>query len=164
VSDLTPARLRELFKYDPETGLFTRRISVKGHPAGTIATRKMSAGYIEIGVDGRKYLAHRLAFLFVNGNWPPEQVDHINRQRTDNRWANLRLASISENHANKAASPANKSGFKGVCWRPKQRKWTAQIKKHRRIYHLGCFDSPSAAHQAYIDAASELFGEFARAT
>jgi len=115
---LTQERLKHLLHYNPDTVVFTwlskpsRRIN-SGSIAGRIKPKK---GYVEIGISGRIYLAHRLAWLYIYGTWPKEQVDHINGIRNDNRIKNLRLATTSQNQWNKKMQKNNTSGIKGVSW------------------------------------------------
>ena len=107
---LTAEFVRTLFDYNSETGVFTRRVSRGKSPAGSIAGSCGSDGYIRIGIDGRSYRAHRLAWLYVNGFWPTSQIDHVNCIRTDNRASNLREATHGENQTNAAAYRNNKIG------------------------------------------------------
>jgi hypothetical protein len=155
--------LRSRLDYDPETGVFTWRES-QGKPrhwntryAGKPAGAKHRSGAVHICVDGKLYQAHRLAWLYVYGRWPAEQVDHINRNPSDNRLCNLREASCSENLCNRVAV----SGLKGASYNSRLRKFVAQIKKNRQARYLGLFDTAEAAHEAYCDAAHELHGDFA---
>jgi hypothetical protein len=99
---LTAERLREILGYDPETGLFTRLVRTGRIRAGEVAGTAHSRGYRSIVIDGRVYLSHRLAWLYVHGEWPPEQIDHINRNRADNRLVNLRAAKQSQNNVRAA--------------------------------------------------------------
>ncbi len=98
----------------------------------------------------------------MTGAWP-DQIDHINGDRMDNRWANLRLATNSQNHANSKRYVTNRCGFKGVSWRSDKNKWSARIVRNYRAKNLGYFDSPEQAHEAYVRAAEVVHGEFARA-
>jgi hypothetical protein len=161
---LTLERLREALDYDPGTGAFAWRIAKRGinkcDPAGTVIK-----GYVQIGLDQVFYRAHRLAWLYVYGRWPQGDIDHINGVRGDNRIANLREATHSQNMANRGPQKNNKSGFKGVSQHTQTGKWIAFIKAksgNSKVRNLGSFDTPEEAHRAYRAAASELFGEFAR--
>lgn len=163
---LTLERLKELVSYDPETGEFTRPVRIGsrgrkfgGHKLGGVSTQ----GYIAIGVDGRKYLAQRIAFFYMTGSWPKNHIDHINTDRTDNRFVNLREANDSQNGANRSMNSNNKVGLKGCSWSKQNKKWQASITVNRKQTHLGFFDCPAAAHFAYIIASDKAFGEFARA-
>ena len=159
---LTQEQLKELLSYDPETGIFTWLKAVsKSVRVGSIAGSFDKKGYIRIGLLRRRYSAHRLAFLYMTGSFPPNDTDHINGVRNDNRWINLRQATNSENQRNQGKPITNTSGYKGVSWNKRAKKWLAKIKHMNHDIHLGYFDSPEAAHQAYIEAAEKLHGDFA---
>ena len=96
----------------------------------------------------------------MTGKWPENDIDHINVARGDNRFSNLREATRSENLRNRGAQKNNTSGFKGVSWQKSSRKWDARINIHGKVVHLGYFDDPEDAYQAYCQAAKELHGEF----
>jgi hypothetical protein len=160
---LTAQRLRELLHYDPVTGIFHWRIAVARRvKVGDIAGSVHRDGYRQIMIDGRRYYAHHLAWLYVHGEWPPSELDHINGVPDDNRIANLRLATPSQNQWNQGNRKNNTSGFKGVGWH-RRRRWRAQIGINGRYIHLGYFATPEEAHQTYCAAAKERFGEFTRA-
>lgn len=153
MKDLSVNRLRELLSYDAETGLFTRRIAVGKVKAGTVAGGVNPDGYMMIGVDGQLYRAHRLAWLYVYGRWPKGDTDHINRVRSDNRFANLREVSRGENMSNRVDPLSNNSsGFFGVSYCIKTKKWRAQISSNRRRFWLGRHDTAESAHAAYMNA------------
>jgi len=157
---LSQTRLHELFDYNSTTGEFfskTARAScVKiGERAGGINSNK---GYWEICIDGKKYAAHRLAFLYTHG-YLPKELDHKDRNRSNNRIANLRPASRSENAANSKAQRNTRSGRKGVWWHGTG--WQAVIRRKGQRFHLGTFSTPELAHAAYMAKARALFGEFA---
>lgn len=163
---VTASRVRELFHYDPETGIFTHRIGRKGNgtKAGEVAGRiRPHDGRRRIGVDYGRYFAYQLAWLYVTGEWPPSTIDHINGIQSDDRIVNLRLCTGSQNLANARRPDHNTSGYKGVSWHRVRGKWRATIKKNRKAIHIGHFDTAFEAHSAYIAKAKELFGEFARA-
>jgi len=107
------------------------------------------------------YKAHRLAWLYVHGEWPPEQLDHINGQRDDNRVENLRSATRAENAGNSKRRADNTSGFKGVYWNAQRSKWQAKIRRGQLEKHLGLFVCKEDAAEAYRRAAADVFGEFA---
>lgn len=156
------SRLLELLKYDRRTGIFRWRVNRPGHArAGDVAGCVNVHGYVQIGVDGGRYLAHQLAVFYVTGEWVPE-VDHRNRDGIDNRWRNIRPASRSQNQGNKAVTSANTSGVKGVSWDEQTNRWRAKISINGATKHLGRFDLKSAAAAAYRTAAEAHFGEFAR--
>lgn len=155
---LTAERLRELLYYDPETGVFmwlmrtNRRIQV-GDVAGSF---DKAAGYVHIRLDGKLYKAHRLAWLWVYGVWPVDQIDHINTVRHDNRIANLREASNQLNGENRRRVRSdNKSGFLGVGFDTKTERLYARIQINGKSKHLGRFETPELAHAAYLAAKRE---------
>lgn len=161
---LTAERLRELLDYEPTTGKFRWRARDNprwdvGH-AGKEAGSPHSEGYIKVQIDGRRYYAHRLAWLHVHGTWPEPQIDHINRNRSDNRLANLRPATQSQNQSNAAMPISQASGVRGVLWNG--RKWVAKITVKRQPIHIGCFDDLAAARAARSAVAKQHFGEFAQ--
>lgn len=157
---LTQARLKELLHYDRETGLFSWVVKRNGSrpTVGSVNSR----GYLIIGIYGRVHSSHRLAWLYVTGSWPQLAIDHIDGNKTNNSWANLREASPAQNAANKGRPSTNTSGYKGVSWHKHHQKWQAQIRKDGKLRHLGEFDTAAEAHVVYCSAATELFGEFAR--
>lgn len=159
---LTVERLREVLSYNKETGLFVwitraaRRIQV-----GDIAGKPHGAGYISIGIDGQQYLTHRLAWLWMTGEWPWYQIDHVNRIRVDNRWDNLRSATPVQNNANAGLMKTNTSGRKGVTWFKRDSKWRAQISIDNWTRHIGYYDTLDEAHAAYAEEARKIRGEYA---
>lgn len=153
---LTAERVRELFHYDPETGLFTRRVSRRaGTKAGDIAGGIKPSGYRVIWI-GANHMAHRLAWLYVHGVWPDGHIDHINQVKDDNRIANLRIATRSENMQNRRMYKNNASGFRGVYWLKKHKRWTAKIVANGKKSYLGFYLTPEEAYAAYCKAAAEL--------
>jgi len=156
---ITTERLRELLDYNPETGVFRWRAPRRGvmRKSAGVAGVLFSKGYRYIGIEGRKYYAHRLAWFYAHGRWPACQIDHINGLRDDNRIANLREATSRDNNRN---SKPKVLGRKGI--RLMGRKWAARIKVDGRGVHLGMFATAEAAHAAYRKAAAEYFGKFAR--
>lgn len=158
--------LRKL-SYDSETGVFTWNVSpAQSIKAGTIAgynDAKATNGYHKIKIAGVVCSAHRLAWLFVHGDWPDSELDHINGERSDNRICNLRPATSSQNSGNVRRHCDNMSGFKGVSWCARTRKWRATIKIDYIQRHLGLFVTKEAAASAYRAAAEAHFGTFARA-
>lgn len=160
---LTADRLKEVLRYDMESGkLFwiLRPSSTAPVRVGDEAGSENKNGYIRIWIDGDRYLAHRLAWLYVHGEWPKDQIDHIDGDKVNNRWANLRPATNSENKANGKTYRKKSSLPKGVTLQ--HGKYVAQIVHNYKHYHEGCFDNPHDAHLAYVAAAKRLHGEFAR--
>ena len=147
--------LKSVLLYEEETGRFiwleTRGKARKGGVAGT----PHICGYVHIGIKKHNYLAHRLAVFYMTGEWPKYDVDHINGIRTDNRWANLRPASRSQNMQNqKSARSNNATGFLGVV--PNKKRFGAQIRIFGKTKCLGTYDTPQQAHEAYVLAKREL--------
>lgn len=148
--DLTAQRLREALEYDPETGLFVWKIRTRGAKLGAIAGA--TAGrYIVIRLDKRLYYAHRLAWLHVYGEWPKALVDHMNGSGTDNRINNLRHADKRTNAENQKRG-YGRTGLLGVTAGRTPETWRAQITVSGRTKWLGTYDTPEAAHQAYLTA------------
>ena len=158
--------LTYLFIYDADTGQFIWRKPRQGTSVGAIAgcvitNRTTGRQYIHIGVNGDHHLAHRLAWFYVHGEWPANDIDHIDGDGLNNRLENLRQATRSENCWNRGAQSTNTSGYKGVCWHKNRNKWVASITADGRQKHLGYFKTPELAYAAYCDAAVILHGDFA---
>lgn len=146
---LTADKVRNLFDYDPVSGLLAWKISPSnrvrlGDPVGTVDSK----GYGQVQIDCRKYRTHRIIWLWMTGNFPSNQIDHKNRQRMDNRWENLRDVSRQENSRNLSLSRKNKSGIIGVYWRNSNQKWHAQITVSRKNISLGFFSNIQDAAEA----------------
>jgi hypothetical protein len=156
--------LIESIHYDPDSGIFTWLKNQKcGKCAGDIAGSINGDGYRLIQFNGKSYKAHRLAFLYVTGSMPNGCVDHINGVRDDNRFKNLRRASLSQNGQNMALLGRNKSGFKGVCWSKRKSLWQTQIKLNGKQYHLGYYEDIELAALVASEARFKFFGEYNRA-
>lgn len=164
---LTKADLEAAFAYDPQTGEFTwksdRRVGRgngrlhrrKGDRAGHVAN-----GYLVLSIGRERFAAHRVAWLFSHGEWPIGEIDHKNCDPLDNRLENLRVATGNQNRANMPSrSP---SGFKGVTKLKNANRYVAQITVNGKNRYLGCFKRAEDAHAAYVVAARDAFGEFAR--
>lgn len=164
---LTQARLKELLHYDPETGLWTWLVDRpgKGAKVGDHPAHLEGSGYLQFSVDGRNYRSNRLAWLYMTGEWPARLVDHEDRDRTNDRWANLRLATRSQNKANGGVYANNSLGVKGVgtSAHMKSKPYRARIQVEGRAVHLGYFATPEQANAAYAAAAHRHFGEFGTA-
>ncbi|MGA4453989.1 HNH endonuclease signature motif containing protein [Pseudomonas kurunegalensis] len=154
---LNQERLKTLLTYDPITGEFTWNVSRGLAKAGGPAGSKHHLGYICIGVDGAKLEAHRLAFLYMTGSWPSDDVDHINHIRSDNRWVNLRLATRTENSRNASRYASNSSGVHGVSWKKRDKTWHARICVSGKSIHLGSFKEYDCAVRARRSA-EEQYG------
>lgn len=140
---ITQRRLKSLLHYCPDTGEFTwlvdRGLAKKGHTAGSECPKKTKS-YILIGIDGRLYRAHRLAWFYMTGKHPMV-IDHINGDGTDNRWCNLRSVSQQDNCRNMRKHSHNTSGVCGVSWRHQRGKWRAYIMVNNKQVGLGHYES-----------------------
>lgn len=162
---LTQAELKRQLHYDPSTGKFTRLLKSHGRrkagsEAGSIVRRK-HLRYRQICVNYVTYTAHRLAWLYMTGEWPPagHVIDHINGDGTCNCWINLRLATPGQNCANSRRPSTNTTGYKGVT-RTREGKFIAAIRANGKTRHLGVFDEAIDAHTAYREAGEQLWGPF----
>lgn len=163
---LTQEQLKEVLDYCPKTGLFHWKVDRPPLKAGDLAGRRKDNRYVTISVGARFYRAHRLAWLWMTGAWPAAFLDHIDGNKRNNRWNNLRQATKSQNQANNGLIASNKSGLRGVSRYRQGEKWgkpwQAGIGKDGKKFHLGHFATAEEAHEAYCAAALRLFGEFAR--
>lgn len=153
---LTRERLCELLRYEPESGLFIRLT----RPCGTVQIGDVAGsinkdGYVRILIDGRGYMAHRLAWLYVNGTWPENEIDHVNGVRSDNRVINLRDLHHSQNQTNqRKPSKRSKTGLLGVF--KHGNKYVASISFKGKSKYLGLFETAEQAHSAYVTAKRSL--------
>lgn len=154
-------RLRELIDYDSATGDFTHIVARGPCKAGSKAGCLNGLGYVRVCVDGVDYSGHRLAWFYHHGEWPPEQVDHINGDRADNRICNLRLADNSQNNQNRPLQSNNTSGYKGVSLHRKSGLWFAYAQLKGRRHSAGYHKTPEAASAAASDLRLRLHGVFA---
>lgn len=156
---LTQQRLKELFTYEPETGNFIRNITTGNRGIkGTIAGYRYKEGYIVIGINGSEYPVHKLVWLYMTGDLPILKIDHIDRNKANNKWTNLRLASNLQNNHNKVYK-VGAFGVRGVSYY-RNGKWRASICINYKSKYLGTFSSKEAAEQAYLRARELYFGEF----
>lgn len=153
---LTQHHLKTLVSYDPETGVFVRKSN------GKVAGGKDN-GYLRIFLEGKRYRAHQLAWLYIHGVWPRKDIDHIDLNRSNNRISNLREATRSENLRNTKPQRRNKTGLKGVRPDRNRKGYIAQISFGGRTTYLGRFDTPAEASATYMAAATKSFVQFARA-
>ena len=146
--------LRSAIDYNKETGDFTWKSKKTGWTrAGALAGSTRKDGYVLISVNGKRYLAHRLAWLYVNGQWPSKLIDHIDGNPSNNRIANLREADQRTNMQNQRRALSNsKSGYLGVCWSANAKKWHSQINIDGTNTHVGYYNTKEEAHAAYVDA------------
>lgn len=156
-SDLTAERLRGLINYDPDTGTLTRAVATQRTPAGAVIGDKRPDGYIRVCVDRDAHQAHRIAWLWMCGEWPSGEIDHIDGDRANNRWSNLRCVSRSVNQQNeRKARAGNLSGRLGVTLIRRTGRFFASIRVNGRIMGLGLFDNADDAHAAYLAAKRKL--------
>ena len=159
---ISPDVLRNILDYCPDTGLFVWKprpgISLKWHGkcCGKNAGCNLPNGCIGIRINGTRYLAHRLAWAYHFGTWPSLNIDHINGNGMDNRIANLREATQSENHQNRRRQSNNKSGFIGVSWNTRERKWRSTIQIGGKQTFLGGFSTKEEAYSAYLSAKARM--------
>ena len=159
---LTQKRMKELLTYDRETGVITRTKTISGNAVkGMVAGTVKPNGYVQIQVDGKCYLGHRLAWLHEHGEFPSGFLDHINGQRNDNRLDNLRVVTQSQNCQNESMRTNNTSGVKGVTWDKRKNSWLARIIHERKCIHVGNFKDIEEAREAIIRKRNEIHGEYA---
>lgn len=152
-------RLKSLLHFSPKSGKFLRLVGRGKHHAGQIAGTYQSSGYIQITIDGTAFLAHRLAWFYVYEEWPDE-IDHVNGDRKDNRISNLRSCTRSQNMSNRPVRLDSKSRVKGVSFHKASRLWRAQITFNKKVIHIGSFKNKEDAGLAYRLKSIELKGKF----
>lgn len=148
-------QLKEMLHYCPQTGVFSWIKARQKIHVGQIAGSDKGDGYRRIKIDGKNYSAHRLAWLYVHGVWPAKCVDHINRQPADNRIENLRCVDWRENAQNLSLAKNNSSGFRGVYFETKTKRWKVQLRANRKNYFLGRYENLADAANAYAQAATK---------
>jgi HNH endonuclease len=153
---MTQKQLKQALDYNPQTGIFTWKAGVSRKcPAGTIAGTPSFYGYIHICIAGKKHYAHRLAWLYIYGEFPKDAIDHVNRNKSDNRLGNLRPGNKSLNSAN---AKGRRDGLKGAF--RNRRRWMGMITVNGKKKYLGNFLTEQEAHAAYAEAAKKHFGEY----
>lgn len=166
--------VKDLLDYNPQTGVFTWKVrdrkyckddrswkSWNSKNSGKTAGTPDAEGYRQIKIFDKFYKAHRLAWLYIYGEWPSDQIDHIDHIRDDNRIENLRDVTESQNHWNASIQTGRTSQYKGVSWHRQHNKWRVQIKSNGKPKHLGYFTIEIEAARAYDRAAVEHFGIYA---
>jgi hypothetical protein len=160
-SMLTQAELKSQLHYNPETGIFTRMVSNNNKiKVGDVAGGKHNQGYMVIGINGKLYLAHRLAWLYVHGEFPENDIDHISGIKDSNFIKNLRVSTRSQNLFNRGVTKNNTSGYKGVSFDKATNKWMAKARLNGKRYYLGLFVTPEKASEAYQAFSKNNHGEF----
>lgn len=172
-SELTQKYLKSVLDYNTETGIFTWKYrpsmekiratrgwnkKYSGKIAGNISR---SHGYREIVIDYNKYLAHRLAWFYFHGRWPVNEIDHKNLDRLNNSLNNLREATSGQNKANLIMS-TNTSGYKGVSWSKRAKRWRASMSINNKSICIGHYDNKEDAYAAYCESVSKRYGNFER--
>lgn len=154
------ANILNSVSYDPEKGIFTNLVQRGPLKPGDVIGCTNHKGYINIMVSGKMYVAQRLAWFLMTKAWPEGMVDHINRNPSDNRWCNLRLATRSQNGMNRTAPKNNTSGVKGVCWCKRNSKWYAHIMINQKAKSLGYYTEIEDAISARKAAEKLYFQSF----
>lgn len=177
----SPAQLRQLLRYDPETGkLFWREAGIEffedgkrsaisrwrhwnsTYPGREAFTANNGNGYKRGAFRRVDLYAHRVVWAIIHGEWPVNEIDHIDLDRTNNKICNLREAIRNENAWNAPHHKDNKSGLKGVVLDKRRGHWSAKIMKFGKLYNLGRFNTAQEAHEAYCRASKTLHEEFSR--
>lgn len=158
-NSLTIDQLRELLFYDPDLGWFMwlTPLTINQQKPGGAAGSLNSRGYLVIGIAGKVYRGNRLAWAYMTGTWPDDEIDHEDRDRSNNRWSNLREATHKQNTENAPRRKDNKSGYRGVHFDKELKKWRASIRHHKRLINIGRFETPELARDARVAKARELF-------
>ena len=178
---IAASEVRSYVDYDPDTGVLTWRARPKemfahlgnnaayqcdawnSKWAGKRAGSDCGNGYTRTAINGKYVLAHRIAWAWMTGEWPSEEIDHINCDPSDNRWCNLRAASRADNAHNMRKPAHNTTGHKGLVWNKQIGKWGARIYVNRKLIGLGHFASKEEAIEAYLAGQKKYHGEFSRA-
>lgn len=156
---MTHNELLQIVRYIPETGEF---ISLPGNkysnqPVGNrLGTVHKTKGYRYITIKHKTYREHRVAFFYMTGKWPDDQIDHINQNKADNRWINLREVSAATNCQNRPMFKNNKSGYTGVVWNKQCQKWQVNCRANSKIFYLGLYTNLSEAAKVATDFYSSL--------
>lgn len=157
---ITEQRLKELLRYDPDTGQFVWIVAKGKYKPGKIAGSSWKGQYQRIVLDRRIYLSHSLAFLYMTGRMP-RQIDHVDRNGNNNKWSNLREATKEQNAQNKDLTARNSSGYIGVYRCSTTKRWAAQVRGFGKVHWVGRFDTPSEAALARDRFAKTVHGGFA---
>jgi hypothetical protein len=157
---MTQKELKEVLDYNPETGIFRWKIRARPqNPVGSVAGSKRKNDYLQIRIKGKNFLAQRLAWLFMTGCWPVAELDHVNRDRTDNRWVNLREATRVQNAIN-SKDKKNSTGYPGVQV-TKEGRFSARVRVGNKRTHLGVYATVEEAAAVVMALRRDLHGEFA---
>jgi hypothetical protein len=157
---ITQSKLKELLNYDQDTGIFTWKKRTSNRiKVGNIAGNTHNCGYIEMCIEGKRCLAHRLAWLYIYG-YLPKLIDHINGDRQDNKISNLREATYQTNIYNSKIRSDNKSGVRCVSWNNKRNSWEVRIKIDGKLKHYGDYKDLNDAKKVADRIRSENHKEF----
>ncbi|WP_049207406.1 HNH endonuclease [Serratia marcescens] len=151
MKELDTLVVRALFNYNPDTGVLTNRVTrgnSKTAEKGGISTNRVVGGYKIVKIFGITHMEHTVCYVHHHGALPDGFIDHINRDRGDNRIANLRVVNRRQNNINTRIRSDNASGFKGVSFHKKSGKWISYVSVNNKRHHLGYFDTPELAHDA----------------
>lgn len=154
--------LKRMFTYNPNTGDFVRNYGVKGNRGqkGEVAGGLTQQGYMHIRFMGKRHKAHRLAWLYMTGEWPKKDLDHVDGDNSNNRWTNLREATPAQNLANSRPWRVSQAGFRGVEKMAWGNLWRARITIKGKVINLGSFPTPEDAAKAYSEAQRSYYGDF----
>lgn len=158
---LTQAELKARLQYEAESGLFHYSRPTKGRTLGAVAGTVRDDGYVTIIIAGRPYAAARLAWLYVHGSWPPDEIDHIDRDPSNNRITNLRSATRSQNNCNHKVRSDSKTGIKGVHLHKKSGLLQVVVRYNGKRHSVGYYKNKEEAASAYQEAAAKIHGEYA---
>lgn len=145
-------KINRLLAYNPFTGDLSRKTTTSQFKSGDKAGWINAIGYRCLSIERKTYLAHRVAWLLSTRSWPKDQIDHINHNRADNRWCNLREATRRENQRNVSLASSNTSGYTGVFWSKQRKRWQARITIDDKQIHLGFYLSKDDAISARVRA------------
>jgi hypothetical protein len=155
--DLTQEKLKSIVSYDKESGLFTRLNNISCYKAGEIVGSQHNEGYLVFCIDYLSYKLHRLAWLYVYGEHPAGIIDHIDGNKLNNKIDNLRVVSDLINSQNvRHPRSSNKSGYLGVSWHKKDKRWHAHIRVNKKTVFLGGYHSPDVAYVTYVEAKRKM--------
>lgn len=159
---LTQERLKEILDYDTDSGVFRWRVKkARWTKIGSKTGCDNKSGHLVIRIDQKNYLCHRLAWLYIYGKWPTEQIDHINGDGCDNRICNLRQATHAQNTRNVRRHRDSESKYKGIYIDKRVGRWVAKICVNKKSIHIGIYKNEEMAAKAYDTAALKYHGEFA---
>jgi len=153
---MTQSELKELVSYNKNSGIFTWNKTRRGCKLGSVSGSVNSRGYHEIKINGKRYLSHRLAFLYENGRFPKNEVDHIDHDKLNNKFSNLREVEKLENARNQKLHKSNSSGICGVRFRKSRNRWIAEIHINSKTQHIGSFTSKEDAVKARKEIEQKL--------